>query len=77
MSASLENIVVMRVISGNSSAPHRPLCLTPGPRGASFMGLSTEAELPHSAAVPGEDVAETGLENAIQKQNMALQGEHL
>lgn len=41
------------------------------------MGLSTEAELPRSAAVPGEDVAETGLENAIQKQYMALQGEHL
>lgn len=67
----------MHVISGSSAAPYRPLCLTPGPRDASYTGLSTVAELPRSAAVPGEDVAETGLANAIQQQNVVLQREHL
>lgn len=67
----------MRVISGSSAAPYRPPCLTPELRDASYMGLSTVAELPRSAAVPVEDVAETGLANAIQQQNVVLQREHL
>lgn len=58
-------------------SPLQAPCLTPGPRDASYMGLSTVAELPRSAAVPVEDGAETGLANAIQQQNVVLQREHL
>lgn len=58
-------------------SPLQAPCLTPGPRDASYTGLSTVAELPRSAAVPVEDGAETGLANAIQQQNVVLQREHL